>query len=358
MTWQGDIVYGGNTLSSANISAIVTCANRYNLLPTGIICQLYLESHWGNAGAGSNHTLNNWGGITYTGTSQFPSYINYERGTARPSNEGGYYVRFATMNDFFLAFGYLVGAKKYGGRGIYNCSDKTTVYEYGRGLTVEGGAKYNYARSWQNYVSTMASIEKGIKSNYSNFDEINTGVIVTTYLGLPLANLTPSQITTKYGWRTHPISGAYEFHQAIDFSASCGSSIFASLGGTIEIAEKPNDSVDGNIGSYGNHVRINHGNGYKTLYAHMWRVNVNVGDVVSANDVIGTVGSTGSSTGCHLHYEFIDESAPLDPKGGHRVDPYPYLFEGKPIDGLSPIPDTPSKKKKFKWWLYLKKRRF
>ncbi len=103
-------------------------------------------------------------------------------------------------------------------------------------------------------------------------------------------------ITSHYGMRTDPVSGKiYRLHAGCDIGASYGSSIYAAAAGTVILA--------GWNGGYGNCVMVNHGNGYTTLYGHMSRIAVSNGQAVAQGQVLGYVGSTGNSTGPHLHFE-------------------------------------------------------
>ncbi|MDO4281982.1 MAG: peptidoglycan DD-metalloendopeptidase family protein [Peptococcaceae bacterium] len=102
-------------------------------------------------------------------------------------------------------------------------------------------------------------------------------------------------VTSSYGGRSHPIGGSYNFHLGTDIAAPYGSPIIAYQAGTVIIAEYH--------WSYGNYVVIDHGNGFSTLYAHQSALYVKVGDTVAAGQQIGAIGSTGSSTGPHLHFE-------------------------------------------------------
>ena len=103
-------------------------------------------------------------------------------------------------------------------------------------------------------------------------------------------------ISTYWGWRNHPIYGYREFHKAVDvYGPAYGSRIFAANNGTVQTASYS--------WSYGNYVLINHNNGFYTLYAHMSRLAVSTGQVVGKGDVIGYLGSSGTATGPHLHYE-------------------------------------------------------
>lgn len=123
----------------------------------------------------------------------------------------------------------------------------------------------------------------------------------------PVTGHSLSNLTSDYGWR-QLVGYNPEFHLGIDIGAGTGTQLVAADGGTIELS--------GNTGhwSYGNQVLINHGNGLKTRYAHMDWVDVEVGQSVSRGQQIGAVGTTGSSTGPHLHFEVIKDGQTVDPK--------------------------------------------
>jgi murein DD-endopeptidase MepM/ murein hydrolase activator NlpD len=118
-------------------------------------------------------------------------------------------------------------------------------------------------------------------------------------------------VTSGYGWRTHPIYKTQEFHPGMDFSAEQGTPIYATGDGTVE------RSVSLTQG-YGHHVVIDHGFGYKTLYAHMSKIVAKQGQKVARGQLIGYVGSTGLSTAPHIHYEVI--------KAGEKVNPINYYY--------------------------------
>ena len=128
-------------------------------------------------------------------------------------------------------------------------------------------------------------------------DELDQqGQQVTTGTGSFINPLSGSHyITSAFGWRIHPIFQTEKYHSGIDIAADSGTPIYATDDGTVQTAVYSS--------SYGNYVVINHGNGYTTLYAHMSSMAVSAGQTVSQGDVIGYVGSTGWSTGPHLHYE-------------------------------------------------------
>lgn len=115
-------------------------------------------------------------------------------------------------------------------------------------------------------------------------------------------------ITSRQGPRTHPITGEYKNHGGTDIGASYGSAIYAADSGTVI------RSSDGWNGGWGNYVMIDHGNGMQTLYAHMSSRAVSVGQTVSRGQTIGYVGSTGMSTGAHLHFEMYINGSRIDPQ--------------------------------------------
>jgi len=116
---------------------------------------------------------------------------------------------------------------------------------------------------------------------------------------------TIGEVTSSFGWRIHPILGTERFHAGIDFGADYGSLIYASQSGRVIYADW--------YGGYGNSVIIDHGNGITTLYAHCSELYVRDGDAVQQGQPIAAVGSTGFSTGPHLHFELRANGEPIDP---------------------------------------------
>lgn len=127
----------------------------------------------------------------------------------------------------------------------------------------------------------------------------------------PVANKDLKRLSSGFGIRIHPILKIGKLHKGIDFAASPGTPIYATADGKV--------TVSGRHGGYGNAVVINHGYGYETLYGHMNRVKVSAGKQVKRGDIIGYVGSTGMSTGPHLHYEVH--------KDGEAVDPVSFFYQ-------------------------------
>ncbi len=117
---------------------------------------------------------------------------------------------------------------------------------------------------------------------------------------------TSSYITSPYGTRTHPVTGQVKTHTGLDIGAAMGTNIFAAAEGTVLVA-------GWNAGGYGNYVVIDHGGGLTTLYAHCSSLNVSAGQKVSRGQVIAKCGSTGMSTGPHLHFEVLQNGAHTNP---------------------------------------------
>ncbi len=128
---------------------------------------------------------------------------------------------------------------------------------------------------------------------------------------MPVSNRDLKQTASGWGMRIHPIYKIPRFHYGMDFTAATGTDVFATGIGVIKSATRE--------AGYGNTVVIDHGFGYETFYAHLSRINVQVGQKVNRGDIIGFVGSTGTSTAPHLHYEVS--------KNGTKVNPQNYYFQ-------------------------------
>lgn len=127
----------------------------------------------------------------------------------------------------------------------------------------------------------------------------------------PVKNEDLSRIASGYGWRSDPFTKARKFHYGMDFTSPRGTPIYATGDGVIVRA-------DSGSSGYGNHIRIDHGYGYTSLYAHLYKYNVKKGQRVKRGDVIGFVGSTGRSQAPHLHYEIF--------KDGDRINPINFYY--------------------------------
>lgn len=123
--------------------------------------------------------------------------------------------------------------------------------------------------------------------------------------GLPLkGELT---VSSEFGLRSNPFGGrGFEMHAGIDFKGPIGTPIYATADGKVRRAE--------NSGGYGNHVILDHGYGYETLYAHMTEMAVEVGQSVQRGQIVGYLGNTGRSSGPHLHYGVYRQGNPINPR--------------------------------------------
>lgn len=122
----------------------------------------------------------------------------------------------------------------------------------------------------------------------------------------PVANKNLERIGSGFGYRTDPFYRTQRFHAGIDFTAPRGVEVYATADGVVE-------SVTSEIWGYGQHIIINHGNGFKTLYGHLSKFKVKRGQKVTRGQLIGLIGSTGKSTGPHLHYEVHRNGEKLNP---------------------------------------------
>ena len=123
-----------------------------------------------------------------------------------------------------------------------------------------------------------------------------------------LPDLWPTEggvISSMYGGRTGPINGGFDWHPGLDIAVDIGTPVYAAAMGTVEMA--------GWNGGYGQYVKIRHGNGYESAYGHMSGIAVTTGQQVRKGEIIGFVGSTGYSTGPHLHFEVFVDGENIDP---------------------------------------------
>ena len=127
----------------------------------------------------------------------------------------------------------------------------------------------------------------------------------------PVKNEDLTRMASGYGYRSDPFTKARKFHRGMDFTAPRGTPVYATVNGVVKRADRRSSG-------YGRHVRINHGFGYTSLYAHLYKYVVKRGQKVKRGDLIGFVGSTGRSQAPHLHYEII--------KDGKRVNPLNFYY--------------------------------
>lgn len=120
------------------------------------------------------------------------------------------------------------------------------------------------------------------------------------------------RISDRFGYRVHPISGRRAFHAGLDMAAEYAATVHATASGTV--------TFSGNVSGYGKTVVVTHRFGFQTRYAHLTLIYRHKGDAVEKGEIIGFVGSTGQSTGNHLHYEVI--------KNNRTINPINFIYDG------------------------------
>ncbi|MEO7310048.1 MAG: peptidoglycan DD-metalloendopeptidase family protein [Chitinophagaceae bacterium] len=164
----------------------------------------------------------------------------------------------------------------------------------------------------QSISTSMQTLYNRLDNQTKSFDDIekmvaNKALLLAAIPAIqPVSNKDLTRIASGFGYRTDPIYKVTKMHSGLDFTAPQGTPIYATADGTVESAD---------IGStgFGNHVVIDHGYGYETLYGHMVRIKAHAGQKVKRGEMIGWVGSTGKSTGPHCHYEVHKNGTPVDP---------------------------------------------
>ncbi len=170
---------------------------------------------------------------------------------------------------------------------------------------------------YSDIVGTLNNLIKRVAYQNKSYDDIEGFIkdkevlLACTPAIQPVSNSDLRRIASGFGYRIDPVYKTVKLHAGLDFAAPQGTPIYATANGVVKLA--------GNTGNgYGNHVVINHGYGYESLYGHMFKVKASPGQRVKRGEIIGYVGSTGKSTGPHLHYEVH--------KNGKRIDPAYFFF--------------------------------
>ncbi|WP_155969641.1 peptidoglycan amidohydrolase family protein [Streptococcus ruminantium] len=168
---DGDLSFNGAILKKSILDTILKKCAEYDILPSYAITVLHFEGLWGVSAIGKAD--NNWGGMTMNSdvdTIQRPSGVTVTRGIARPSNEGGYYMHYATIEDFLTDWFYLLRAG-----GSYKVSGAKTFSEAVKGMFQVGGAVYDYAAAgYDNYLVGMASRLKAIEAENGSLEKFDT----------------------------------------------------------------------------------------------------------------------------------------------------------------------------------------
>ena len=178
-------------------------------------------------------------------------------------------------------------------------------------------------------INTSRKIDQLTKQLYlqsKSFDEVidlaknKSNMLASIPAIQPVANKDLKRMASGYGYRIHPIYKTRKMHYGMDFSAKTGTEIYATGDGVVSKIKRSKRG-------YGNYVKINHGFGYETLYAHMSKYIVKRGQKVKRGEVIGYVGNSGISTAPHLHYEVRKDNKKINPMNFYYNDLSPEEYE-------------------------------
>jgi murein DD-endopeptidase MepM/ murein hydrolase activator NlpD len=179
---------------------------------------------------------------------------------------------------------------------------------------VEKMEDYEVVQSIQNTLKMLAGRISVQKRSYKELEGLMNNkekILAATPAIQPVSNKDLSRIASGFGYRIDPVYKSIKMHAGLDFAAPQGTPIYATANGRVKTSGYSS-------GGYGNHVVIDHGYGYETLYGHMVRVKARAGQQVTRGEIIGYVGTTGKSTGPHCHYEVH--------KNGNKIDPVYFFY--------------------------------
>ncbi len=211
---------------------------------------------------------------------------------------------------FAIAFGLMtMGAHPAFANSSAASADMTAAARDARTSPISGGDEQfrNLFASWQSLDGADAS-----------------SPTPTTSIAIPsIMPLASAKLTSDYGMRTHPVVGGRRNHKGVDLAAPTGTPVFATADGVVSRADV--------FSTYGLYISLQHGAALETRYAHLSRLAVAAGQRVNKGDIIGYVGSTGRSTGPHLHYEVRMD--------GVAVNPIPYMVESEAQQAFALVMD-------------------
>ena len=197
---------------------------------------------------------------------------------------------------------------------------------------IGGADRYNELEGYRNtdlLIRTASRLDKITAQMYvqtKSFDEVyemakNKARLLASIPAIqPVSNNDLRRLSSYFGYRTDPYYKIMKFHEGVDFSAPIGTDIYATGDGVVITAERSKTG-------YGNQIVIDHGFGYKTMYAHLQSFKVRAGEHVKRGQIIGAVGSTGKSTSPHLHYEVWKNNQPVNPINYFFNDITPEQYE-------------------------------
>jgi murein DD-endopeptidase MepM/ murein hydrolase activator NlpD len=177
----------------------------------------------------------------------------------------------------------------------------TANLEFGRALSAAGGLGLSSVLLGALDRLADAGSAATVSGSDTNVVSSSLSAVATS----PEALALPGPVTSAFGWRKDPVTGAVDFHKGVDIGLAYGLDVRAAAPGRVIFA--------GESGSYGTMVRIAHADGRETRYAHLSEQYVRPGDLVEAGQVVGKSGSSGRATGPHLHFEMLVQGRPVDP---------------------------------------------
>lgn len=205
-------------------------------------------------------------------------------------------------------------------RNVFEAAPIPDSVRYGKKYSELDMGQYAYITPEEMLANVQRSLEvlsHRVRTQNSSFDTLEHMVkskeemLKSIPAIQPVSDKNLNYIASGFGYRIDPIYKTVKMHTGLDFTAPIGTPIYATGNGVVSTAEF-------DAGGYGNNVVIDHGYGYETLYGHMSKIKVRVGQRVKRGEVIGWIGNSGKSTGPHCHYEVI--------KNGQKVDPIHFFF--------------------------------
>jgi len=185
---------------------------------------------------------------------------------------------------------------------------------------------YNNSNLVIETANRLDKIRKKVYIQSKSFDDLinlakNKGEMLKSIPAIiPISNKDLTRTASGFGWRIHPIYKISKFHYGMDFTAPFGTDVYATGNGTVVAILSAQRGL-------GKHIIIDHGFGYTSIYAHLSNFNVRVGQKVQRGDIIGFVGSTGTSVANHLHYEVKINGVNVDPVNFYFEDLTPEMYE-------------------------------
>ena len=174
--------------------------------------------------------------------------------------------------------------------------------------SASAGARIGRNLSMTDFQAALEAMARDVEHRADYLNVVETALMTDKIKSKLLPTIQPVNVSynaSGFGWRFDPFNGRNSFHEGIDFPAPVGTAIVAAAGGVVIAAEYHHE--------FGNMLEIDHGNNIVTRYAHSSRLLAKVGDIVKRGQHVADIGSTGRSTGAHLHFEVLVKGVPQDP---------------------------------------------